>query len=158
VRTASTWRTIGRRPLQWGLHPCSKAGVVGPPVYRGVPDAVRRTVPRNPNKFPSRRLTRVDLASKPSTGKGLRDLNHQRHSWIYVVFHTASHQKIGRRIVQPMRFLFKHLGSASIAARSNYSETFFPNVTQLTSGLVGGAILQSLLSAERPAWRPELAG
>ena len=34
--------------------------------------------------------------SKPSTGKGLRDLNHQRHNLDLHRFHTASRQEIGR--------------------------------------------------------------
>jgi transposase len=38
------------------------------------------------------------------TGKGLRDLNHQRDNLDLHRFHTASHQEIGGRIVQPMRF------------------------------------------------------
>jgi putative transposase len=42
--------------------------------------------------------------SKPPTGKGLRDLNHQRHNLDLHRFHTASHQEIGGRIVQPVRF------------------------------------------------------
>jgi transposase len=42
--------------------------------------------------------------SKPPTSKGLRDLNHQRHNLDLHGFHTASHQEIGGRIVQPMRF------------------------------------------------------
>jgi len=33
--------------------------------------------------------------SKPQTGKGLRDLNRQRHSLDLHCFHTASHQEIG---------------------------------------------------------------
>ena len=42
--------------------------------------------------------------SKPSTGKGLRDLNQQRQNLDLYRFHTASHQEIGGRIVQPTRF------------------------------------------------------
>src|SRR5215467_1322725 len=42
--------------------------------------------------------------SKPPTGKGLRDLNQQRHNLDLCRFHAASHQEIGGRIVQPTRF------------------------------------------------------
>jgi hypothetical protein len=59
-----------------------------------------------------RSITRIAVAfeagprlaqSKPPTGKGLRDLNHQCHNLDLHRFHTASHQEIGGRIVQPMR-------------------------------------------------------
>ena len=46
-------------------------------------------------------------SSKPPTGKGLRDLNHQGHNLDLHRFHTASHQEIGERIVQPVRFRFR---------------------------------------------------
>ena len=42
--------------------------------------------------------------SKPPIVKGLRDLNQQRHYLDLYRFHTASHQEIGGRIVQPARF------------------------------------------------------
>jgi transposase len=39
--------------------------------------------------------------------QGLRDLNHQRDNLDLHRFHTASHQEIGERIVQPVRFRFR---------------------------------------------------
>jgi hypothetical protein len=42
--------------------------------------------------------------SKPPIGKGLRDLNQQRQNPDLYRFHTAFHQEIGGRIVQPTRF------------------------------------------------------
>jgi hypothetical protein len=44
------------------------------------------------------------LNRKPPTGEGLRDLNRKRHSLDLHRFRTASHQEIGIRVVQPMRF------------------------------------------------------
>jgi hypothetical protein len=43
-------------------------------------------------------------SSKPPTGKGLRDLNHQGHNLDLHRFHTASHYEIAGHIVQPIRF------------------------------------------------------
>ena len=42
--------------------------------------------------------------SQPPTGKGFRNLNHQRHNLDLHRFHTASHQEIGRNIIQLTRF------------------------------------------------------
>ena len=44
------------------------------------------------------------VQSKPQIGKGLRDLDIRRYSLDLHCCHTASHQEIGRRIIQPLRF------------------------------------------------------
>src|SRR5690242_9507170 len=66
--------------------------------------------------------------SKPPTGKGLRDLNRQRHSLDLHRFHTASHQEISRRIVQPMRFRFRHLVADRLPSISDQSPVYYHSV------------------------------
>jgi transposase len=55
-----------------------------------------------PRRWVVERTPRV-AQPKPPSGEGLRDLDRQRHSLDLHRFHTASHQEIGRRVVQPMR-------------------------------------------------------